>query len=73
MFLGGLVANSVGAGTINLSHRVLSVAYNTAVRHGDLPRNPVLHAKKPRVQSVETKPIPRKDFIKIYQEAMKDP
>ena len=73
MFLGELVANGKGAGTINLSHRVLSVAYNTAVRHGDLPRNPVLHAKKPRVQSVETKPIPRKDFIKIYQEAMKDP
>lgn len=73
IFLGTLVANGVGAGTINLSHRVLSVAYNTAVRHGDLPRNPVLHARKPRVQSVETKPIPRKDFIKIYQEATKDP
>lgn len=73
MFLGELMANGKGAGTINLSHRVLSVAYNTAVRHGDLPRNPVLHAKKPRVQSVETKPIPRKDFIKIYQQAMKDP
>lgn len=73
MFLGSVVANGVGVGTINLSHRVLSVAYNTAVRHGDLPRNPVLHAKKPRVQSVETKAILRKDFIKIYQEAMNDP
>jgi len=68
-----LVANGLGAGTINLSHRVLSVAYNTAVRHGDLPRNPVLYAKKPRVKSVETKPIPRKDFEKLYREAKKDP
>ena len=72
MFLGGLVAKGLGAGTITLAHRVLSVAYNTAVRHGDLPRNPVLYAKKPRVQSVETKPIPRKDFEKIYWEAKKD-
>jgi len=73
IFLSGLVAKSLGAGTINLSHRVLSVAYNTAVRHGDLPRNPVLYAKKPRVKSVETKPIPRKDFEKLYREAKKDP
>ena len=73
MFLSGMVAKGSGAGTINLSHRVLSVAYNTAVRHGDLPRNPVLYAKKPRVQSVETKPIPRRDFEKIYWEAKKDP
>ena len=73
MFLAGLVAKGLGAGTINLSHRVLSVAYNTAVRHGDLPRNPILYAKKPRVQSIETKPIPRRDFEKIYWEAQKDP
>jgi integrase len=73
IFLGGLVAKGLGAGTINLSHRVLSVAYNTAVRHGDLPRNPVLYAKKPRVQSVEIKPIPRRDFEKLYIEAMKNP
>jgi integrase len=73
IFLSGLVAKGLGAGTINLSHRVLSVAYNTAVRHGDLPRNPVLYAKKPRVKSVETKPIPRKDFEMLYREAKKDP
>jgi integrase len=73
VFISGLVAKGLGAGTINLSHRVLSVAYNTAVRHGDLPRNPVLYAKKPRVKSVETKPIPRKDFEKLYREAKKDP
>lgn len=72
VFISGLVAKGLGAGTINLSHRVLSVAYNTAVRHGDLPRNPVLYAKKPRVKSVETKPIPRKDFEKLYREAKKD-
>jgi integrase len=72
VFISGLVAKGLGAGTINLSHRVLSVAYNTEVRNRKLPRNPVLYAKKPRVKSVETKPIPRKDFEKLYREAKKD-
>ena len=72
-FLGDLAANGVGAGTINLTHRILSAAYNDAVRLRDMPKNPVLLARKPRVKSVATKSIPLKHWQKIYQEATKCP
>jgi len=72
-FLGELAARGVGAGTINLTHRVMSAAYNDAVRHGDMPKNPVLLARKPRVKSVATKSIPLEHWQKIYQEAIKEP
>jgi integrase len=73
IFLNTLVANGKGAGTINLAYRVLSVAYKSAARHGDIPRNPLLYTKKPRVKSVEIRPIPRKDFEKIYIASTTDP
>ena len=72
-FLGEMAARGVGAGTINLTHRVMSAAYNDAVRHGDMPKNPVLLARKPRVKSVATKSIPLEHWQKIYQEATKNP
>jgi len=72
-FLGELVAKGVGAGTIKLVHRTMSAAYNDAVRLRDMPKNPVLLARKPRVQSVATKSIPLEHWQKIYQEAIKEP
>jgi integrase len=71
-FLTELAARGAGAGTINLTHRTLSVAYNNAVRLRDMPKNPVILARKPRVKSIPTKPIPQQDWQKIYQSA-KDP
>jgi integrase len=68
-----LVANQIGGGTLNLVHRTLSCAFGDAVRLGDLPRNPVLNARKPNIKSVPTKPIPREHWEKIYREAMKNP
>ena len=72
-FYGVLVANQIGGGTLNLVHRTLSCAFGDAVRLGDLPRNPVLNAKKPNIKSVPTKPIPPEHWKKIYVEAMKNP
>jgi len=72
-FYGVLVANQVGGGTLNLVHRTLSCAYGDAVRLGDLPRNPVVNAKKPNIRPVPTKPIPPEHWKRIYLEAMKNP
>ena len=68
-----LVANQIGGGTLNLVHRTLSCAFGDAVRLGDLPRNPVLNARKPNLKSVPTKSIPPEHWKKIYLEAMKNP
>jgi integrase len=72
-FYGTLVANQIGGGTLNLVHRTLSCAFSDAVRLGDLPRNPVLNARKPNIRSVPTKAIPSEHWKKIYREAMKNP
>jgi len=72
-FYGTLVANQIGGGTLNLVHRTLSCAFGDAVRLGDLPRNPVLNARKPNIKSVPTKAIPPEHWKKIYLEAMKNP
>lgn len=53
-------------------HRTLSCAFGDAVRLGDLPRNPVLNARKPNIKSVPTKPISPEHWRKIYLEAMKN-
>ena len=71
-FYGDLVANQIGGGTLNLVHRTLSCAFGDAVRLGDLPRNPVLNARKPNIKSVPAKPIPPEHWRKIYLEAMKN-
>ena len=72
-FYGELVANKIGGGTLNLVHRTLSCAYSDAVRIGDMPRNPVLNARKPNIKTIPTKPIPPEHWRKIYLEATKDP
>ena len=54
-------------------HRTLSCAFGDAVRLGDLPRNPVLNARKPNIRSVPTKAIPREHWKKMYREAMNNP
>jgi integrase len=51
----------------------MSAAYNDAVRLRDMPKNPVLLARKPRVKSVTTKSIPLEHWQKIYLEAAKNP
>jgi integrase len=73
LFYGELVAGEIGGGTLNLVHRTLCCAYNDAVRLGDLPRNPVLSARKPNIKSVPTKPIPLEHWKKIYVAAMDNP
>ena len=72
-FYGVLVANQIGGGTLNLVHRTLSCAFADAVRLGDLPKNPVINARKPNIKSVPTKPIPLEHWKRIYLEAMKNP
>jgi integrase len=68
-----MAARGAGEGTIKSVRAALSVAYSDAVRHGDLPRNPVTNVVMPNVQAKPTKPIPKKDWDKIQLEAAKDP
>ena len=72
-FYGVLVANQIGGGTLNLVHRTLSCAFADAVRLGDLPKNPLINARKPNIRSVPTKPIPLEHWKRIYLEAIKNP
>ena len=68
-----MAARQLGAGTIKGVKASLSAAFNDAVRLGDLTRNPMKNIKMPDIQSKPTKPLPRKDWEKIYLEATKDP
>lgn len=68
-----MAARQLGAGTIKGVKASLSAAFNDAVRLGDLTRNPMKNVKMPDIQSKPTKPLPRKDWEKIYLEATKDP
>ena len=60
-------------GSIKIVHRVLSVAYNHAVRMEVIPRNPIERVKIPRVESIPTQHIPFKDYQRILTEATWDP
>ena len=60
-------------GSIKIVHRVLSVAYNHAVRMEVMPRNPIERVKIPRVESIPTQHIPFKDYQRILTEATWDP
>lgn len=51
----------------------LNAAYNHAVQVGDMPFNPMKDVKIPEANSKPTKPIKKSDFMKIYNEAQKDP
>lgn len=68
-----MAANNYGEGTVKSVRSTLSIAYNDAVRHGDLPRNPVKNVVMPNMHAKPTKPIPRKDWEKIYLKATEDP
>ena len=60
-------------GSIKIVHRVLSVAYNHAVRMEVMPRNPIERVKIPRVEIIPTQHIPFKDYQRILTEATWDP
>ena len=60
-------------GSIKIVHRVLSVAYNHAVRMEVIPRNPIERVKIPRVEIIPTQHIPFKDYQRILTEATWDP
>ena len=66
-------AKGFGAGTIHSVKASLSAAYNDAVRLGELPRNPVKGVKVTNIQVKSTKPIPQREWEKIYKESMKTP
>ena len=61
------------AGSIKIVHRVLSVAYNHAVRMEVMPRNPISKVRIPKIESVPTKHIPIGDYQRILSEAAWDP
>lgn len=66
-------ARRLGAGTIHSAKATLSAAYGDAKRHGDIVKNPTENVKIPPVQVKPTKPVPQKDWEKIYQTAMRNP
>ncbi len=68
-----MTAKGLGAGTIHSAKATLSAAYNDAVRLGELPRNPVKGVKVPNIQVKSTKPIPQREWEKIYKETLNDP
>jgi len=59
---GTLREKRYGAGSIKIVHRVLSVAYNHAVRMEVMPRNPIAKVRIPKVESVPTKHIPFQNY-----------
>ena len=70
---GSLREKGYRAGSIKIVHRVLSVAYNHAVRMGVMPKNPLGNVKIPRIESIPTKHIPFEDYQRILYEASFDP
>lgn len=68
-----MVARKLKKGTLHSVKATLSVAYDDAVRLGDMVRNPMKSVKIPKVQSSSTKAIPRKHWEKIYKTAMSEP
>ncbi len=60
-------------GSINIVQRVLSVAYNHAVRMEVMPRNPVEKVRTPKLESIPTRHIPFEDYQRILYEASFDP
>ncbi|MFM8960955.1 MAG: tyrosine-type recombinase/integrase [Actinomycetota bacterium] len=61
------------AGSIRIVHRVLSVAYNHAVRMEVMPRNPIAKVRIPKIESVPTKHIHFDHYQRILYEASFDP
>lgn len=72
-FFAQLQAKGYAGGTILGAYRVLSAAFNDAVRLNELPFNPLTNARKPSVVINPTKPIGKKGEEDIYREASKNP
>lgn len=70
---GELQERGYRAGSIKIVHRVLSAAYNHAVRMESMPRNPLKKVRIPKLQSTPTRNIPFHDYQTILSNAAWDP
>ena len=70
---GDLQERGYKAGSIKIVHRVLSAAYNHAVRMEVMPRNPLKKVRIPKLQSTPTRNIPFHDYQSILSNAAWDP
>jgi len=70
---GALREKGYRAGSIKIVHRVLSVAFNHAVRMEVMPRNPLKKVRTPKIESAPTRHIPFEDYQRILTEASFDP
>ena len=68
-----LISQGFGAGTVKGVYRTLSAAFADGFRLGDLPNNPMLRVKIPRLRSNSMKHIPDVDAAIIYSHASEDP
>ena len=68
-----LDAKGYKAGTLNVTHAVLSSAFADAFRLNLLPHNPMDKVKKVTKRTTPTKHIPQPDAERIYAYATKDP
>jgi integrase len=68
-----LDAQGYKAGTLNVTHAVLSSAFADSFRLNLLPHNPMSKVKKVTKRSTPTKHIPQADAERIYAYATKDP
>jgi integrase len=68
-----LDAQGYKAGTLNVTHAVLSSAFADSFRLNLLPHNPMDKVKKVTKRTTPTKHIPQTDAERIYAYATKDP
>ena len=68
-----LIGKGASASIVKGTYRTLSAAFADGFRLGELPQNPMLKVKMPRLYSKPTKQIPKSDAALIYQCAMRDP
>lgn len=68
-----LDAKNYRAGTMNVTHAVLSSAFADGFRLNLLPHNPMDKVKKVSKKSIPTKHIPQSDADRIYAYATRDP
>lgn len=68
-----LDAKGYKAGTLNVTHAVLSSAFADAFRLNLLPRNPMDRVKKVTKRTIPTRHIPQSDAERIYAYSTKDP
>ena len=68
-----LDAHGYKAGTLNVTHAVLSSAFSDAFRLNLLPHNPMDKVKKITKRAIPSKHIPQNDADRIYAYATQDP